>query len=368
MLAPREKRCSSADSSNPLLDLGILQNVLSYIGPGHRLFIAPVSKCWNDTYIAVKSQQLTVCDESGFPYIETCDPQMTLYSSVLASPARVQLAHEAGLDCNTRAYQRSAGKHADTATLAAAHDLGMEYTSSTMAGAAQRNKLAEVQYLHNQDCPWPSWLFEEAARSGRLELLRWCHEHGCPGDVELVTHHAAAKGDIDMMAWILQQPGASLHKIYMQQAVYKGHIGMCQFLHSQQCQWHERCTGDAAAGGYLELLRWLVNNGCPWSAQELCMEAARGGSVAVLEYLREQELLTSVAMLTDMLSKAGAFEGLAAAQWLKEQGAEWPTEFVHGQWYGAVLAWARAEGCTTPVVSDSDSSSDSDSEAEAEAW
>jgi hypothetical protein len=37
---------SAADSSDPLLNAGVLQNVLSYVGPGHCLSVAPVSKWW----------------------------------------------------------------------------------------------------------------------------------------------------------------------------------------------------------------------------------------------------------------------------------------------------------------------------------
>jgi hypothetical protein len=52
--------------------------------------------------------------------------------------------------------------------------MGMLYTVATIAAAAKRNKLAEVQYLHRQGCPWPVDLLEAAARSGNFELLRWC--------------------------------------------------------------------------------------------------------------------------------------------------------------------------------------------------
>jgi hypothetical protein len=51
------------------------------------------------------------------------------------------------------ALQGRAGKWAGIATLAAAHKLGMPYTGSVIAGTAQFNKLAEVQYLHRQGCP-----------------------------------------------------------------------------------------------------------------------------------------------------------------------------------------------------------------------
>jgi hypothetical protein len=154
--------------------------VLSYVGPGPCLFVTPVCKAWKEVYGAVASQQLAVWDEDTVDDITiTCVPQMTLFSSVFAAPSRVQLAHESGLDCSSEAYQRAAGKYANTAALATAYTLGVEFTEEAIIGAVNDNKLAEVQYLHNQGCPWPEHFLEFAASSGYFELVRWCYEHGC---------------------------------------------------------------------------------------------------------------------------------------------------------------------------------------------
>jgi hypothetical protein len=56
--------------------------------------------------------------------------------------------------------------------------------------------------------------------------------------------------------------------------------------------------------------------------------------------------------LTAMLNAAGSHGHLAAAQWLRQQGAAWPAVLRVNRdywWSGAVLAWARAEGCTSPT-------------------
>jgi hypothetical protein len=133
MASTQVQKRSAAKSSAPLLDSAVLQIVLSYVGPGHHLFVPLVSKAWLELYEAVDYHQLTIPIEySHEQKIITIVPQMTLYSSVFGSPSRAQLAHENGLDCTSEAYQRAAGRHADIATLAAAHSLGMEYTTFTM--------------------------------------------------------------------------------------------------------------------------------------------------------------------------------------------------------------------------------------------
>jgi hypothetical protein len=105
-------------------------------------------------------------------------------------------------------------------------------------------------------------------------------------------------------------------------AATRGHIGMCQFLHEQQCPWDCTATCRAAANGHIELLRWLVDNGCPWDARDLRNVGAQVGRVEVLIYLQQQGLLTSATMLSRMLDMARTLERHAAAQWLTQHGAE----------------------------------------------
>eukprot|EP00953_Heterococcus_sp_UTEX-ZZ885_P032498 16973-Heterococcus_DN1.PRE.2 len=94
MAAAKQKRIA-ADNS-PLLHPGVLHNVLSYVGRGHHLFVVPVSSVWRDAYAAVKSQQLTICDDYSEDVI-TCVPQMTLYSSVFTFPSTACSREWAGL-------------------------------------------------------------------------------------------------------------------------------------------------------------------------------------------------------------------------------------------------------------------------------
>jgi hypothetical protein len=61
-------------------------------------------------------------------------------------------------------------------------------------------------------------------------------------------------------------------------------------------------------------------------------------------------------VLSAMLTLAGAYDHLAAAQWLRQRGAEWPTvlHFNGTDWSGDTLEWARAEGCDSPLINDED--------------
>jgi hypothetical protein len=273
---------------------------------------------------------------------------MTFYSSVFTSPSRIKLALIYGLDCNAMRYQCAAGKYANIATLATAHELGMKHSPATILCAAQRNKLAEVQYLRSQGYPWALCQLEEAARSGSIEVMRWCREQGCPWNAPFISHYAAESGNVELMAWVLQQPGTQLSEAVMSRAVGKGHAAMCYYMREQQCPWDANSTTAAASRGHVDLLRWLMENGCPWDADDLCEGAAGSNSAEVLTYLQQQGLLNSTARLTVMLNHAGHYNKLAAAQWLRDRDAQWPTQFVAWRpWSDDLVAWARAEGCTT---------------------
>jgi hypothetical protein len=108
----------------------------------------------------------------------------------------------------------------------------------------------------------------------------------------------------------------------------------------------------------VDTLRWLVEHGCPYEAHTLWLVAADEGHISILDYLQQIGVNASPVVLRLLLLTAGASNHLAVAQLLRAQGAPWPhvlsapVASVDGewkQWEGAVLEWARAEGCTSPL-------------------
>jgi hypothetical protein len=117
---------------------------------------------------------------------------------------------------------------------------------------------------------------------------------------------------------------------------------------------------------HLETLRWLLQNGCPCDEDQLCRDAvtympdssSSGSSTNscydILQCLLELGVLSDVEQLQDTLNFAGVHKKLAAAQWLRAHGAEWPPVLMDDQlqhsWEGQVLVWARSAGCTSPTA------------------
>jgi hypothetical protein len=347
---PATQNRSVADSSNPLCHTGILQHVLSYVGPGHWWYVATVCSLWRDLYQGLESVQMVGYEWYDRKTTITCTPQTTLYGAVFESASRVRLAEES-LDCTAEHYRSAAGRCAGVEALAAAHELGMPYTSATMHRCALCNKLSVMQFLHAQGCPWDESVCTAAAERGCYEMLRWAHQHGCDWEHQHILQAAASSGNIEMTAWVMQQPDIGRGPQAMYSAAARGHTAMCAFLRSEGSPWHKLACCAAAEGAHADTLRWLHEHGCPWIPNGVYLSAAKGGSIDALSYLQQQGIEFTAERLTAMLLRAGAYSKLAAAQWLRQQGAEWPDvlNVDNAEWSGEVLAWARAAGCTSPV-------------------
>ena len=199
--------------------------------------------------------------------------------------------------------------------------------------SASSGRLNVLCYLHEQGCPWDAEACTGAARGGYLKVLRYLHEQGCSWDAAACT--AAARG---------------------------GHLSTLRYLAEQGCSYDGVAACNAAAcGGHIDTLRYMYERNWPWDAVRACEMAAVSGSVDMIKYIVEQDsLVLTAAQLTKMLNAAGQFSKLGAAQWLRQEGAQWPAALIYNDhyspqwsraysWHGDTLAWAREQGCTSSI-------------------
>jgi hypothetical protein len=418
MKTEAQNRSAADESSSPFYQAGIVQKILDYVGPGHWLFISTVSKLYRDLYKKVKSQHVVSRGRKG-----VADSNMTLFSSVCASPSRLRLAHSRGYGClvNKSLREYYIGWVADKPTLMTAHELGLvKYSSDVLTGAVRAGDLTKaiwlhteqhceldhdnvcseaamgvsiavldwlkqsgvapdseacneaafcghmdvLQYLHAEGCQLESEVCYSAVYNDDFVMLKWAHEHGAAQDYaqEDMCDRAAKSHCIEMMAWLIQQPGVELAAYLMSSAAESGDKAMCELLHANQCPWDEFSCDKAARAGIskhdnFELLRWFRQHGCPWDTDKLAKTAASGNSVELLEYLQQEDVVFTAEQLTHLLNIAGVEGSLEVAKWLREQGAEWPAVLTvtaseyhkTKQWSGDTLAWARAERCVSPL-------------------
>jgi hypothetical protein len=228
------------------------------------------------------------------------------------------------------------------------------FTVETACSAAAAGHLHVIDYLHAESCAFDERVYLLAAATGHVHVLQRLRELACAWNSKQLCSLEAAKGLLPVLQWAKQQ-GAVFDADNMAQAALFGHTAVCEYLHSQQCPCDSTACTAAAKLCHLSTLRWLLEYDCPYIARALWAVAAEQGYISVLSYLQQQGIGVTVHTLSPLLFIAGANSQLAAAQWLRAQGADWPgilSVDVDGelqQWEGAVLEWARVEGCTAPL-------------------
>ena len=164
-----------------------------------------------------------------------------------------------------------------------------------------------------------------------MKIVRFLHENGCPWDFDTICERAAKSGSLELLQYLKQQ-GCVFTADAMHVAAQRGDLHICQYLRSEQCPWDASACTDAARGGHVDTLRWLHEQGCPWHVQTVRLSAAKSGEIPVIMYMVGVEPAASAAQLTEMLNAAGSRDYLAAAKWLRQQGAEWPAVLKGNCW------------------------------------
>jgi hypothetical protein len=374
---------------HPLRDAGIVGHVFKLL-PGNHLFLGAVCRVWKAAYAGTEDQQLRRASlDSHSTMLVTCGTESTLYSAVVASPARARWAASCGLAMHkNKKLQLVAGLHADIETLAALLELGMPLSDTVVEAAALAGRLNMLQHLlTEQRCPVPKTLTYYAARSGSIPILQWLRSEGlgvfndytcegaaegghlavlkhlqnerCEWDAECITGYAAASGNIELVEWLRQQ-GVEFDDEALSSAAGASQIAMCEHLRALGCEWDEDACRLAVIHRAVDTLRWLREQGSPWDVNEVYQLAACNNQTDVLEYVAEQGELPDAGAMTEALKCAGTYNRLQAAQLIRQHGAAWPAVLgysKHGapmahtqQWHGETLAWARAQGCTAPLA------------------
>lgn len=189
----------------------------------------------------------------------------------------------------------------------------------TVAEAAARGgQLPVLQWLHEQNAPFPVMAMDEAALGGHLKVVQWLFKHRTEGCTQRAITMAALYDRLDMVQWLLEHNLGSIDTHVMAKAVHAGSLELVQFIHSRaetSRWWRGSEMQVAASHGYLAIVEWLhfndlggyvdpnlvASNGHTRVAQFLALQcnlrftaehalaAARFGHFALLEWLLQQD-------------------------------------------------------------------------------
>ena len=116
--------------------------------------------------------------------------------------------------------------------------------------------LLKLSLLFDPDYKLTKNTCANAAKAGRLDILKWCKELGRPLNTWTCAY-AAEGGRLDILKWCRDQ--------------------------KPKCPWDKNTCAFAAKGGHLKVLKWCIENGCPWD-KNTCANAAKNGHLNILEW------------------------------------------------------------------------------------
>jgi hypothetical protein len=354
---------------------------VDYVGPGHWVPLALVSRAWRESCQRVPELIMPGRNEDIRQITFTCIPRMTLLSAAVASAPLLQLACELGLSLDDERARHAVGLHSDMDALAQAHEFGvpctrwlahgvgmsgslekLEWVAATAGGFGAFNDICDaaassgnvamltylkekgapcptamttfvaahhghthvLEYLHAEGCAWDENACFIAAFGGHFETLLRMRALGCPWNASELSSAAAANCKLPLLQ-LFKAQGVAVTEETMRRAAANGHTAVCDYLLAQQCPCNATACFAAAQHCELDTLKWLLEHGCPYEANALWGIAAEMGHTSVLTYLQQISVLTSSPdALAFVLFVAGACSQLAAAQWLRAHGAAWP--------------------------------------------
>ncbi len=141
-----------------------------------------------------------------------------------------------------------------------------------VAAAADAGAVAMLQYLAAEGAVLDRHIMHRTIKGdGGLEAVRWLHEQGCPWDARSCKL-AVKEGKLDMLLYLLQHgcPHASCSDLCAAAAARPQ---------------REVLVSSAAAARQKELLLWLREHGHAWTAS-VCKAAAACGNLQLLQWLR----------------------------------------------------------------------------------
>jgi hypothetical protein len=181
--------------------------------------------------------------------------------------------------------------------------------------------LADVQTLTTLcelGMPLSDIVVKAVAVSGRLDVLQhMLSDQQCSKPYNL-SHYAARSGNIDMLDWLRLQ---------------------------NWCEFDVSTCSAAAQAGKLAALQHLIDTGCDWSKHYTAGRAASGGSMEVIEWLRQQQGVSINANVIAMAARTGQ---TAMCQHLRSTGCNWNVHACSKAAEGGhldTLRWSRENEC-----------------------
>ena len=161
--------------------------------------------------------------------------------------------------------------------------------------ASEKSILGEYvwtfQHLFNEN------IIISAATAGDLTIVDWWWEKFLNGDIktlsnfwqQLTCEGAASNGHNDLVRWLLKKKFKT--DMLCVEIAGRGNLEFLKECRELGCEWSpyiaRKVACKAAKKGHIDILIYLINDGCPYGCYT-CEAAARSGRLDILKYLRSK--------------------------------------------------------------------------------
>lgn len=218
-----------------------------------------------------------------------------------------------------------------------AYENGCPFDESISEFAAERKCYDILKFLILKGFQCTARVCEGVARSGDLELFKFCVEKkkGVVFDVDAFAS-AALKGHINILQYMIDNGFDTLlerhsklghphmKSMITHNIVKDGRLDVLVFLLQNGFEWTNEITATAAAYGRLDIIQYAHNNGLE-IFECGCEDAARFGHLSILQFLHEKNYKFSKQMC-DSAASAGRLD---IVQFLVERNCPWDMQTVN---------------------------------------
>jgi len=205
------------------------------------------------------------------------------------------------------------------------------------AVSSKENSLETLQYLRSFNCPWSDNVCVEAVNYGRLDILLWAVSNGCPWKLKEILEAAAHSkiASVDILQWItdkrfdVEDINVDFNLIIHDAIEYHNFI-FVKWAKSTFATnfWDDRIIKKAAAAGDLPALIWAFEVNPDSITSEviyvLSVNAAAGGHLHVLNWLLANYNSYKASILHPQVCVLAAKYGyLNVLQWAVANGCNW---------------------------------------------
>eukprot|EP01038_Epipyxis_sp_PR26KG_P018355 gene18355-25856_t len=207
---------------------------------------------------------------------------------------------------------------------------------------------------------WPEGtsIMSVVARNGNLEMIQWLKEMKCPKDRN--TFSEAARGcHVEVLDWLQNMygwPDASWPDAFStcEAIASTGRLDILQWALDHGCPWDARCASTCASEGHMEMFRWIMDLNrefFPIDMDSLCSNAASGGHLQLLQLMIKWARINGCRWDANTCTAAARLGKLEILQWLREENCPWDAKtcaVAAERAHLHVLEWARSRECPCP--------------------